>query len=65
MSDMLVIIVCVVTSAVVSILISLGFHFFTASQVTKWFDKFYAEWTKMLQDHIKSVNDVIQKISNR
>lgn len=62
MSDTPVIVVCVVTSAVVSMLISLGFHFFTVSQVTKWFDKFYIEWTKMLQDHTKSVSDVIKKL---
>lgn len=47
----------ILISGLTALVVSLLVHWFTITQVTKWFDKFFEEETKTLE---KFTNDLIQ-----
>ncbi|WP_179108646.1 hypothetical protein [Rodentibacter genomosp. 2] len=53
----------ILTSALISLLVSLLVHWFTVTQVTKWFDKFFNEETKVFEKYAKDIKDIVKKNS--
>lgn len=53
----------ILTSALISLLVSLLVHWFTMTQVTKWFDKFFNEETKVFEQYAKDIKEIVKKNS--
>ncbi|HDX1103284.1 hypothetical protein [Pasteurella multocida] len=51
----------IITSAITSIIVSLLVHWFTVTQITKWFDKFFREQTQIMKKYSDDVKEIINK----
>ncbi|UQX80699.1 hypothetical protein M3703_05095 [Mannheimia haemolytica] len=51
----------ILTSALTALIISLLVHWFTITQVTKWFDKFFNEQTQIMKKYADDIKDIVNK----
>ncbi|MFC1015217.1 hypothetical protein ACFGYI_04205 [Pasteurella multocida] len=49
----------IIISALTSIVVSLLVHWFTVTQVTKWFDGFFNEQEQIMKKYADDVKDII------
>ncbi|KGQ29861.1 MULTISPECIES: hypothetical protein [Gallibacterium] len=51
----------ILISALTALIISLLVHWFTVTQVTKWFDNFFEEETKTLEKYAKDIEKIVKE----
>lgn len=51
----------IITSAFTSFIVSLLVHWFTITQVTKWFDKFFFEQNQIMEKYADDIKEIIHK----
>lgn len=51
----------ILTSALIALIVSLLVHWFTITQVTKWFDKFFFEQNQIMKKYADDVKEIIDK----
>ncbi|HII3831088.1 TPA: hypothetical protein ACY380_002109 [Pasteurella multocida] len=51
----------ILTSALIALVISLLVHWFTITQVTKWFDKFFNEQTQIMKKYADDVKEIMDR----
>lgn len=51
----------ILTSALTALIISLLVHWFTITQVTKWFDKFFFEQNQIMKKYADDVKEIIDR----
>ncbi|WIM82209.1 hypothetical protein [Gallibacterium anatis] len=51
----------ILISALTALTVSLLVHWFTVTQVTKWFDNFFEEETKTLEKYAKDIEKIVKE----
>ncbi|ERF79503.1 MULTISPECIES: hypothetical protein [Gallibacterium] len=51
----------ILISALTALIVSLLVHWFTVTQVTKWFDNFFEEETKTLEKYAKDIEKIVKE----
>lgn len=51
----------ILISALTALIVSLLVHWFTVTQVTKWFDKFFEEESKTLEKYAKDIEKIVKE----
>lgn len=51
----------ILTSAMIALIVSLLVHWFTITQVTKWFDKFFFEQNQIMKKYADDVKEIIDR----
>lgn len=51
----------ILISGLTALIVSLLVHWFTVTQVTKWFDNFFEEETKTLEKYAKDIEKIVKK----
>lgn len=51
----------ILTSALMALVISLLVHWFTITQVTKWFDKFFFEQNQIMKKYADDVKEIMDR----
>lgn len=51
----------IIISALTSFTVSLLVHWFTITQVTKWFDKFFSEQNQIMGKYADDIKEIINK----
>ena len=50
----------IITSGFTSFIISLLVHWFTITQVTKWFDKFFSEQNQIMEKYADDIKEIVR-----
>lgn len=51
----------ILISALTALIVSLLVHWFTVTQITKWFDNFFEEETKTLEKYAKDIEKIVKE----
>lgn len=51
----------ILTSALMALVISLLVHWFTITQVTEWFDKFFFEQNQIMKKYADDVKEIMDR----
>lgn len=51
----------ILISALTALTVSLLVHWFTVTQITKWFDNFFEEETKTLEKYAKDIEKIVKE----
>lgn len=51
----------IITFAIVSLIASLLVHWFTVTQITKWFDKFFFEQNQTMEKYADDIKEIVNK----
>lgn len=51
----------ILISALTALIVSLLVHWFTVTQVTKWFDKFFFEQNQIMEKYADDIKEIINK----
>ncbi|VTU08535.1 Uncharacterised protein [Actinobacillus indolicus] len=51
----------IITSAFTSFIVSLLVHWFTITQVTKWFDKFFSEQNQIMEKYADDIKEIVNQ----